>query len=204
MKKEKDTDKRTIFLSYCHADKDIADLLETRLIPLIQTDFRISRDIRDVSYKESFRRFMQSVRNHDYVIMLISDSYIKSLNCMYEVLETLKDTNYGKKILFIVLGEEDRKFYKSEPEYVAAEVYDTGAQGKYMIYWNKKMEQLYDVAEKVGDPLDAQPQYDEIRKITKIKLELPEFFRYLKDMRGLPFQEHLNTDFKQLRDILYR
>ena len=54
---------------------------------------------------------MQSIGKHDYVIMLISDSYLKSSNCMYEVMEVMRDRQYKDRILFILLRDEDKKYY---------------------------------------------------------------------------------------------
>lgn len=49
---------------------------------------------------------MQSIVNMDYVVFLISDSYLKSANCMYEVLEVMKDKNYKEKIFPAVTCSE--------------------------------------------------------------------------------------------------
>ena len=44
---------------------------------------QLTKDERDLKFKESIKEFMQSIGKHDYVIMLISDSYLKSSNvCM--------------------------------------------------------------------------------------------------------------------------
>ena len=80
----------------------------------MKDEFKISRDIRDVAYKDSFRSFMESIREHEYVIMLISDRYIKSVNCMHEVTEVLKDSRFKEKLLFIILTEDDKKYYKTK------------------------------------------------------------------------------------------
>lgn len=78
---------KTLFLSYCQKDSDIANLIETGLAPHINGKAKISRDIRDVEYHESFKKFMQTIETHDFVIMIVSDHYLKSRNCMFEVLE---------------------------------------------------------------------------------------------------------------------
>ena len=78
---------------------------------------RFQRDIRDVEYHESFKRFMQSIEKHDYVITIISDNYLKSRNCMFEMLEVVKDS-YFSKSYFIVLGDDDAKYYKNIPKKV--------------------------------------------------------------------------------------
>ena len=63
---------KVLFLSYCQKDSDIANLIEAGLEPYINGKVRISRDIRDVEYHESFKKFMQTIESHDFVIMIIS------------------------------------------------------------------------------------------------------------------------------------
>lgn len=83
-------------MSYCQKDADVADCLENSMAPCIYNKAKISRDIRDVEYHESFKRFMQSIEKHDYVITIISDNYLKSRNCMFEMLEVVKDSDFSK------------------------------------------------------------------------------------------------------------
>jgi hypothetical protein len=60
---------------------------------------------------------MKKIRDMDYCLMIISDSYLKSQNCMYEVLEFIKDDNYINKILPIIckgtriFSSVDRTYY---------------------------------------------------------------------------------------------
>ena len=86
---KEETHLTTVFLSYCQKDSDVADLVEEKFQPIVDGKVKISRDIRDVKYHESFKNFMQSIETHDFVIMLISDHYLKSRNCMFEVMEVV-------------------------------------------------------------------------------------------------------------------
>ena len=106
---------KTVFLSYCQKDKDIADCIDEKIGKLLEGKATLSRDIRDVEYHESFKKFMQSIEKHDYVISIISDNYLKSRNCMYEMLEVVKDSKFSQRLLFIVLTNEDAKYYKVAP-----------------------------------------------------------------------------------------
>ena len=45
---------------------------------------------------------MKQIRDTDFVLIIISDGFLKSSNCMYEVLELLKEKDYEKKILPIL------------------------------------------------------------------------------------------------------
>ena len=64
-----------IFLSYSWADRITADQIDKDF-----HDFGIQlvRDAREISYTKSIKAFMKQVRHSDFVLMLISDSYLKS------------------------------------------------------------------------------------------------------------------------------
>ena len=190
---------RKIFLSYCQKDSDIADLIEERLTPLVGEDYTISRDIRNVEYGHSFRNFMESIREHEYVIMVLSDRYLKSINCMYEMLETFKDSCYGKRLLFIILSDEDKKYFKMPvEESIAADLYSIEGQTKYILFWQQEKADTEKLIHQIGDQVLALPHIKRLREITKIELGLSEFFEYISDARGLPLKEHLDTDFREI------
>lgn len=153
---------KTAFLSYCQKDADIADLIECNMQTHIKDKAKISRDIRDVEYHESFKKFMQSIETHDYVIMVISDNYLKSRNCMFELMEVAKDSQYQKKLAFIVLNDSDSKYYKDTPtEPVGAKVYSLDGQTAYTLYWTRYEKELQAQIEEIGDPTRAIHQIKE-------------------------------------------
>jgi hypothetical protein len=107
---ENSRDKK-LFLSYSWANKDIADIIDS---DLSKQGFKLTRDERDLKYKNSLREFMNSIGDHDFVITLISDAYLKSENCMYEITEIMRSRMYKDKILMIVLNDKDSKFQIEE------------------------------------------------------------------------------------------
>ena len=194
---------KRIFLSYCQRDTDIADLIETGLQDKIKDRAKISRDIRDVEYHESFKKFMQSIEIHDFVIMLISDNYLKSRNCMFEVMEVIKDSQYHKKLAFIVLSDGDSKYYKADPEYpIGANVYSIEGATTYMRYWQNKEKELQQQIDQIGKSTLAIQQIKEQRIVQKIQLDLPELLEFVKDSKGLSLTEHIEGDFQRLIDFM--
>lgn len=186
----------TIFLSYCQKDTDIADYLEDSVKPYIQDRAKISRDIRDVEYHESFKRFMQSIEKHDFVITLISDNYLTSRNCMYEMLEVVKDSNFSEKLLFIVLNDEDARYYKVAPtKSIGADIYSMSGQARYSKYWSAVDKDLDKEIEEIGNPMYAIAQIKEKRIVQKILLDMPEFLEFVRDNKGIPFSEHVANGF---------
>lgn len=194
-----ESQEKTLFLSYCQKDSDIANLIEDGLAPHISGKAKISRDIRDVEYHESFKKFMQTIEKHDFVIMIVSDHYLKSRNCMFEVLEVLKDSQFQQKLAFIVLSDSDIQYYQDQnvPS-IGAKIYSLEGQTAYSLYWAKIEKALQDQIDALGDPTRAIHQIKEKRIVQRILLDLPEFMEFIKDAKGLPLSEHIESEFKDI------
>lgn len=192
-------EEKTIFLSYCQKDSDIADIIDNRLSEILSSKVKISRDIRDVAYHESFGKFMRTIQDHDYVILLVSDHYLKSRNCLYEVTEAIKDSRYENRIVFIVLKDEDKEYFTSPCEDdLEANVYSTDGQTQYILFWTNIEKELQSSIAKIGNPTYAITQIKEQKIVQKILLDLPEFFEFVRDNKGLPLKAHISEDFKSI------
>lgn len=66
-------------------------------------NIELHRDEIKIDKWGSIKEYMQSIADMDYTILLISDSYLKSANCMYEVLEVMHDRKYKNKIFPTVI-----------------------------------------------------------------------------------------------------
>ncbi|MBL3646003.1 TIR domain-containing protein, partial [Bacillus sp. RHFB] len=138
----KELEIKKVFISYAHKDRDLVDLTEKKLS--LYKDLEVTRDINDASYRDSLSEFMQTIRNHDIVIALVSSAYIKSLNCMYEITQLMKDTDYQKKLYFIIVDNNDYRFYKEENRYenYQANIYRTESRLAYLRYWSNEQKEL--------------------------------------------------------------
>ena len=136
-------EKPTLFISYSQNDSPIAKIIECKLKYETNDGIEISRDTR-VPYKGSFKAFMNSIQDHDFVLCLVSDNYLKSQACMYEVGEIIKDHHFDKKLLFVVLGENDGKYYPDDAaNFAAAKIFGSELNRlKYIRYWENKYEEL--------------------------------------------------------------
>lgn len=198
-----ESQEKTLFLSYCQKDSDIANLIEAGLAPHINGKATISRDIRDVEYHESFKKFMQTIETHDFVIMIVSDHYLKSRNCMFEVLEVIKDSQFQKKLAFIILSDSDIQYYQDQTiPSIGAKVYSLEGQTAYSLHWAKVEKELQEQIDALGDPTRAIYQIKEKRIVQRILLDLPEFMEFIKDAKGLPLSEHIENEFKDIAKFI--
>lgn len=192
-------DQVTAFLSYCQKDSEIADLIDNGLKAVLHDSLQISRDIRDVPYHASFKQFMQTIQEHDFVIILISDRYLKSRNCMFEVTEAVKDVKYQSRLLFVVLQEEDKKHLSAGVDNtIAADLYSTEGQTKYMVYWKGREAELQQQIDQIGDPIAAINQIKEKKNVQRILLDLPDFLEFINDNKGLSLEEHIKENYHSM------
>ena len=72
-----------IFLSYSWKNKDIADKI---YYDLTLVGFHVVKDDHELKYTNKISDYMLRIRNADYALLLISDDFLKSINCMTEVM----------------------------------------------------------------------------------------------------------------------
>jgi hypothetical protein len=124
-----------IFLSYCQRNQEQADSLYDDLTK--EHKLTITRDIVDLPTFGSLSRFMESVREHDYVIHLISDEYLKSKACMKELLHFMKDdtqkAHYVNRTLPIICKPSS----SSHPS-----IFKDDGQLAVIAYWLEQLQEL--------------------------------------------------------------
>ena len=115
----------TIFLSYSTTNKTKADVIDRYLR---DKGYHILRDIRDISYKDDIEDFCARIRECSAAIVLISDAFLKSRWCMYEVLTLMKDREFKKKIIPVRIDD--------------ARIYAIEERIDYITCWNNKYQRL--------------------------------------------------------------
>jgi hypothetical protein len=104
----------------------------------------ITRDIVDLPTFGSLSKFMESVREHDYVIHLISDEYLKSKACMKELLHFMKDdtqkAHYINRTLPIICNPSN----SSQPS-----IFKDDGQLYIIEYWLEQLKTLENSIDRV-------------------------------------------------------
>lgn len=113
----------TIFISYNQESaSDFVEFLKKSLLHLAN----LTIDKSSLKYGESISGFMKKIRKHDFIIVVVTDEYLKSLNCMTEVINLMKDDDWKEHTLFIV--------------YAVNKVYTLEGRAEYERYWHEKKE----------------------------------------------------------------
>lgn len=192
----------TLFISYSECDKPIVDMIEESITHKLEDKIKINRYTK-LNYKDSFKKFMDTIQDHNFVLTIVSDTYLKRQACMYEVGETLKDHNYKEKLLFVVLSENERKYYgDNAPKKIGADIYN-GAQSKleYVGSWKEKHDKLEELMKEIGDLEATSDAAKDLKIIGQIyRKDMGEFLEFLSDENGMSFQELYENDFKDIID----
>ena len=153
----------SVFVSYNRGSSDFVDKMEKSLAGICN----IKRDKNEIGDWESISDFMKTIRKEDFAVLVISDSYLKSTACLFEVIQLMKDENWDKHTMYVIMDD-------------AKTLYDLGGQLDYIQYWENHYKDIYKKIEQL--PLEsAHKQIEQLNKITTIKNEIGEFLNKVSD-----------------------
>lgn len=168
------TDEHSIFLSYCWNDTERANKIDEYLR---KKGIGVTRDIRGVDNWQSLKDFMRTIRENDFAVLLISDSYLKSVNYMYEVLEIMKEVEFRRRIF---------------PAIIDTNIYSMEEQIKY---WEKRVEILKKNLMGLGYT-NGLALGQELKKSEDIARCIAEFLVNIADMK--------NPDINNIHEAIYQ
>lgn len=175
-----------IFLSYNWENETVAERIYIYLksSPMI----KLHKDKIDINSWGSIKEYMNSIQNVDYTILLISDEYLKSINCMYEVLEVMKDRKYENKIF---------------PAVISKSIYTSIGRAKYVKYWKNKYEELHSELKEL-EPHEIGNLGKDLKEIQDIKSNIAEFLdkiAYMNNPRIEDVSVQIEEKIKQKFDL---
>lgn len=143
----------------------------------------VIRDKRDLGFKGMIRDFMQQIGRGHAVIVVISDKYLKSPNCMFELVEIARNKDLYDRVFPIVLGDAD--------------IYNPVNRIKYIKHWEDKVKEL-DEAMRSVSAANLQGMRDEIDSYDEIRDNVSNLTFLLKDMNTLTPEMHESSNFASL------
>lgn len=145
---------------------------------------KIVRDKRDLGYKGSIRKFMERIGEGDAIIVIISDKYLRSKNCMYELVEIAKNRQFSDRIFPIILSD--------------AKIYDAADRVDYIAYWDNEKEKLNKKYGTLKDKSNTEGILEQLSDYDRFGDEIDGLTRILKDMNTLTPDMHRDSDFSEL------
>ena len=151
----------TIFASYNRSSgSDFVEALEKKM----EGKAHVVSDKKDLQSWGSFTEFMRSIRDRDFAVLVITDSYLKSLPCMYEVSQIMRERDWMDRVMLAVL---DKSVYENKIQYV--------------LYWNDKSKELDARVQEANDQLVFLALKDEIEKTRSVCYEISTFMDFVAD-----------------------
>ena len=169
-----------IFLSYCWDDTDRANNIDEYLK---KKGIAVTRDIRGVDTWQSLKEFMQTIRDNDFAVLLISDAYLKSANCMYEVLEIMKEQKFRTRIF---------------PAIIDSAIYSTDKQIEYVQYWENRVKTLKRNLASL-EYTNGLALGHELKKAEDISRSMADFLITVSDMKNPAIDNVAEEIYEKLR-----
>ena len=164
-------DDKTVFLSYNWHDGETADRIDKYLSRI--SGITVKRDVRDIGAWKSIREFMKSIRDQDYAVLIVSDLYLRSKNCMFEVTEMMKEREYADRIF---------------PAVVETGIYDPLVRAGYISYWQQECDKL-EIVIKGLDPANTVELAADLKRYKSIASSIGEYLSMVADRNNPDIQD---------------
>ncbi|HEY6347301.1 MAG TPA: COR domain-containing protein [Bryobacteraceae bacterium] len=171
-----------VFVSYAWTEESNA-LVDRLQGALGESGIRLLRDRAEVRYKDSIRDFMRRIGQGKCVVVVISERYLKSEYCMFELLEVAGAGAFRERIFPVVLA--DANIYRA-----------TGRVG-YVRHWEKEKKKLDRELKTVGGENLTKLQED-LNLYAKIRQLFDSITDKLRDMNALTPDQHEGAGFEEL------
>jgi hypothetical protein len=175
-----------VFISYAWGDEreEIVDKIDKALQ---ERGLKIIRDKRDLEYKGSIQKFMERIGRGDCVIVVVSDKYLRSPNCMFELVEIAENKEFRDRIFPVIWKD--------------ANIYDPLTRIVYIEHWEFARKKLARAMKKL-DPANLQGLREEMDLYDRIRDRISGLTSILKDMNALTPEMHEESNFNQLYDAI--
>jgi len=143
----------------------------------------IVRDKRDVGFKGNIKSFMQDLGEGKAVVLVISEKYLKSPNCCFELVQIAKHGDFADRIFPIIFAD--------------AKIYDPADRLRFVEHWEKKKDELDEVMKRVS-AANMEGFREDIDLYAEIRALLPKLIDVLKNMNTLTPELHQQSGFSEI------
>ena len=168
----------TIFISYKWSKEELVDEIQKSIGKFAI----IKRDKNELKFGDSITEFMNTIRQENFALIVVSDEYLKSDACMYELTTLFKDQgadNFSKKVLFLICDD-------------ALSIYSTDGRSTYVEFWDNKYKELITLRDQLT-PESSVEITQSIRTVSFVRLQIGEFLEYIKDVNNFGEKNAIQT-----------
>jgi hypothetical protein len=131
---------------------------------------------------------MKDIGKGNKNIVVISEKYLRSENCMFELTQIYENKDFARRIFPIVLEDSD--------------IYSPISRIKYINYWNDKIAELDKAIKSSGTSLNMTQIQQELNNYGNIRAAFDNMAFTLKDMNALTPEMHQNENFEVIYNQL--
>lgn len=147
-------------------------------------------DHQDLGYRESITSFMKSLGQADAIILVVSNKYLHSEYCMFELLQIYENKNMIQRIFPVVLDE--------------VSIAKSAERLELVRYWENETEHLESKIRELKNLSYIEGITDDLNLYQKIRNNIANLTRILKDINTLNIKLHKENDYNDLIQAVER
>lgn len=180
---------RQVFFSYAWGGES------ERIVNELDADLQargivVVRDKRDLGYKGKIREFMQEIGRAHAIVVVVSDKYLRSPNCMFELVEIAKSRDIHDRVFPVVLQDAD--------------IYKEVNSIKYVKHWEDEFNALNQAMSSLRSQANLQGQREALDNYDAFRDHVSRLTDLFKNMNALTPEMHENSNFSSLIGALER
>jgi internalin A len=174
---------KEIFISYAWKteSEDIANQIDRAFQA---KGITIVRDKRDLGFKGLIKEFMQAIGRGKCVIAVIDDKYLRSPNCMFELMQVAENGNLYDRIFPVVLP--------------SAKIYRASDRLQYIRHWQTETDTLNKELQEFGNAVNVSSIQEELNLYAGIRSTIDRLTDFLKNMNTLTVEMHQEAQFEDI------
>ncbi len=174
---------RAVYISYARgSSEDIVNRIEESLK---SHGYDVKRDTTGIPYTALIGSFMKEIGRGRCVIVVVSDKYLRSPYCMYELLEVFRNKGFHRRVCPVFLTD--------------ARVGSLPEQFIYIDYWSCLEQQMDELIRKINLGNLATETLEEFHKYLDISQNAAKLLAFLADMQHLTLKQLKKNNFAILR-----
>ena len=182
-----------IFVSYAWWDTNEEGESREKIVDeichsLLKFGLNVIRDKKDVGYKDDIKKFEERIGNGDIIILVISDKYLKSEHCMFEILKIKEHANMNDRIFPIVLK--------------CAKIYNEIDRIDYINFWDDRINTLNKKIKTIRNPVGITTVIEKLNDFNDIRRALADITNILRTMNTLNLEMHRENNFEIIRTMI--
>ncbi len=178
-----------VFVSYAWGGESESTVNELECA-FAERGIKIIRDKKDLNYKGSIEAFEQRIGQGQCVILVISDKYLRSEHCMFELVEVQENQAIRERIFPIVLAD--------------ALIYKAIDRVGYIKHWDEQIRKLDQAIKEVDRITNLVGITGDLDKYARIRASFDHLAKLLSDMNALTPELHASNGFATLIDAVER